>query len=402
VTQQNRGIAYAAGVLYRGFTDGHVIAINATTGATLWNQKVTASGSVERIVAAPLAWNGNVYIGTSNSDTAQVCHMLALNASSGATVWSKQTVPNVGDSAAATWQGAAHIVGGSMWTSFTIDPTHGIVYVPIGNPEPDFDVRLRQGTNLYTNSVLALDAGTGSLKAGIQLVPADAHDWDQGATPALVTLANGKQTLLSAGKDGFLRSVATNTFVQNWRTPVTTITNAAAPIAIAGTHFCPLGAVLWNGPAYSPANGLAFVNAMDRCTTVALAPSPQPYVAGHDWTGTTNGFGTPDSAKSGWLSAVNATSGSVVWRYHSALPLVAGVTPTSGNLLFTADLAGNLLAFNATSGALLSAVPTGLPVGGGVLTYEVSGKQYVAVAAGMSSASYGATSASSAIVVLGT
>jgi len=107
-----------------------------------------------------------------------------------------------------------------------------------------------------------------------------------------------------------------------------------------------------------------------------------------------------DARRSGWLSAVNATTGVVAWRYHSTLPLVAAVTPSSGGLLFTADLLGNVLAFNAATGALLASVPTALPVGGGVITYEVSGRQYVATAAGMTG-NFATPKANTAVVVLG-
>jgi alcohol dehydrogenase (cytochrome c) len=207
--------------------------------------------------------------------------------------------------------------------------------------------------------------------------------------------------MLIAGKDGYLRSVALATFTQNWQTAVTTIANAAAPITTAGTHYCPWGGVLWNGAAYSPQTGLAYVNAIDWCTTVQLAATPQPYVPGELWTGSANGFGVRDAAKSGWLNAIDATTGGVRWRFHSTTPLVAGVTPTAGGLVITGDLAGNVLVFNATTGALLATVPTNKALGGGIISYEVKGKQYIAVAAGMASSNFATPNVAPSLIVIG-
>lgn len=401
IASQTRGVAYADGMVFRGFANGHVIAINATTGLMLWDTTVVAAGSYEYIDAAPVVWNGMLFIGTADGDAAQICHMLALNEKSGRVLWSEQTVPDPGSVVAVqTWQRAINISGGSMWTSFSIDPATGRLYVPVGNPQPDYDIRKRLGSNLFTNSILELNATNGALHRGIQLVPEDDHDWDQSTPPAIVTLRNGAKIALAAGKDGYLRAISLKTLTVAWKTPLTTILNATAPIVSTGTHYCPSGAVYWNGPAYSPATGFAYVNAVDWCETVHLSASPQPYIHGHLWTGTSDHFGTRDTERSGWLSAVNATTGTVAWRYHSTLPLVAAVTPTSGGVLFTADLLGNILAFNAATGAVLASVGTALPVGGGIITYEASGRQYVAVAAGMTG-NFATPQANTAIVVLG-
>jgi alcohol dehydrogenase (cytochrome c) len=401
LTQQTRGLAYANGLLFRGLADGHVIAINATTGATVWNQQIIASGSYEIISAAPIVWNGTLILGTSNGDAAEVCHVFALAQTTGKLLWSQQTVPSLTQPAASTWKGAAFIAGGSMWTSFTIDPSIGRLYVPVGNPEADFDVRRRLGSNLYTDSVLQFNSTTGALENGVQLIAQDDHDWDQGATPAIVTPRNSAKVALVAGKYGYLRSIDLSTLKQRWQTPVTRIENPIAPIAVSGTHYCPWGAVLWNGPAYSSATGLAYVNSNDWCATVELSATPQPAVPGKLWTGSSNSFGRHDATKSGWLRAVDAVTGTQRWQYHATLPLLAGVTPTAGGLVFTGDLLGNVLAFNAASGALLATVPIHSAVGGGVISYEISGTQYVAVAAGLSSGTFQTPDANAEIVVLG-
>ncbi len=401
VTHTNRGAAYANGTIYRGFADGHVIAIDATTGTTIWNQRVIAAGSLEIISGAPVAWKTSLIVGTANGDSGQACHVIALDAATGGALWSVQTVPNVGAPPAKTWRGASRIAGGATWTSFSIDPSTAKLYAPVGNPGPDYDIRKRSGANLYTDAVLEMSAATGHVTRTMQFDPQDPHDWDQSAAPAIVTLANGTSVALVAGKDGYLRSVALANFAPLWQTAITTIRNATAPIVVGGTHFCPAGAVFWNGPAYSPVTGLAYVNSADWCKTVDLSPTPQPYVPGQAWLGTSNGEGVKDAAQSGWLNAVNATTGAMAWRYHSSKPLVAGVTPTAGGIVFTADLLGNVLALNAASGVLLQSIATGLPVGGGIVTYAVGGTQFVAVAAGMVSGNFGTPQNNSAVIVLG-
>lgn len=394
----NRGAAYANGKLFRGFSDGHVIAIDAKTGTTLWNQTIVASGSYEYISAAPIAWKSSVFIGTANGDNGQMCHVVALAQASGAIAWMQQTVPNPPSK---NWKGATRIAGGATWTSFTLDTSSGKLYVPVGNPGPDFDTRLRGGSNVNTNSILEFDSATGTVERGIQLVPSDYHDWDQGAAPAIATLANSHKIMLTVGKDGMLRSLDYSTFGALWKTPVTTISNATAPITVKGTHFCPGGAVFWNGPSYSPSSGLVYVNAVDWCKTVDLSATPQPYVPGQAWLGTSDGYGVHDATSSGWLTAVDATSGAVRWRYHAKTPLVAGVTSTAGRLVFSADLDGNVMAFDDTTGALLKTIATGAAVGGGLISYEVSGSQYVAAAVGFVSPMWSPTQVNSSIVVMG-
>lgn len=197
--------------------------------------------------------------------------------------------------------------------------------------------------------------------------------------PAVVKLADGAKLSLSAGKDGYLRSVNLATNAQRWQTPVMTISNATAPITVGGTHFCPAGGLYGNGPGYSPLTGLVYVNTVDWCKTVKREAQPEPDVPGQPWLGSSDGEGVKDATRSGWVNAVNAATGAIVWQYHAALPMVAGITPTSGGLVFTADL----------------------PVGGGVISYAVNGTQYVAVAAGLSSGNFQTPTTGAAIVVFG-
>ena len=122
--------------------------------------------------------------------------MYALDARDGHVVWKFDVVPA---SARATWLNPRlPVSGGAFWTSFTLDAPNGILYVPTGNPAPDFDAELRKGDNLYSNSVIALSSRSGRMLAYNQLVKHDAHDWDVDSPPALVTTRSGRAIVASA------------------------------------------------------------------------------------------------------------------------------------------------------------------------------------------------------------
>jgi alcohol dehydrogenase (cytochrome c) len=390
----NRGVAYLDGRIFRGANDGRVLALDARTGRELWNVVAGTPGDGETFPAAPVAWNGLVFIGNAGGDNYGVKgRMMAFDAATGARVWSFSLVPEAGE-AGQSWPpytGGLPKAGGATWTSYAIDTATGTLYVPTGNAAPDFLPELRPGANLYTTAVVALDARTGAFRSAHQLVERDFHDWDVSAAPVLLTTRGGRALAVAAPKDGHLYAVDRRTGERLYRTAVTTQENVDAPLTRSGTRFCPgvNGGVEWNGPAYAPAENLLFVNGIDWCTTVKKgSPAKLKNQRGLPWTGSAKlrePFGRPDPTRRGWLTAVGADDGAIRWRYPSPAPIVAGVTATAGGVVFTADLDGNVLAFDARTGALRFRRAVGQPIGGGVVTYAVGGKQYVAVASGMHS-----------------
>ncbi|HET7113412.1 MAG TPA: hypothetical protein VFI57_07200 [Pyrinomonadaceae bacterium] len=169
--------------------------------------------------------------------------------------------------------------GGATWTSYTLDPATGLLYVPVGNAAPDFDIKARPGLNLYTNSLVILDANTGAFKDFYQLTPNDFHDWDVAAAPALIKTTGAKNLIVAGGKDGVLHAVDPSQKNEIYKTAVTTIENADTPLSVdKTTHSCPgvQGGVEWNGPAFHPATNLVFVNSTDWCFSIKLFPSPGP------------------------------------------------------------------------------------------------------------------------------
>lgn len=394
----NRGVAYMdtpdGPRLYRGANDGRVYALDARTGEETWNVLAGDVSRGETFPAAPVAWHGLVYIGNAGGDNYAVTgRMMALDARTGARVWSFDLIPSTGE-ANLTWPAETDHVprgGATTWTSYTLDTLSGSLYVPTGNAAPNFLESVREGMDSYAYSVVVLDARTGVFRRVYHIMPRDFHDWDVAAAPVLLTTAGGQKLVAEAGKDGHLYGIDRDGGQILYKTVLTTLLNADAPLSATGTRFCPgvQGGVEWNGPAYAPATNTLYVGAVDWCTTVRIDP-PEKLKGkkGIPWTGSArlmDPFGVMDplTQRHGRLTAVDADNGTVRWRYDSASPMVAGVTATAGGLVFAADLSGNVLGFDARTGAVVFRYNTGQPIGGGIVSYAVAGKQYLAVASGL-------------------
>ncbi|HWN37108.1 MAG TPA: PQQ-binding-like beta-propeller repeat protein, partial [Gammaproteobacteria bacterium] len=397
-----RGFAYLDGRLFRGTSDAHVLALDAADGHMLWD--VTMDGADTpglSMPMAPIAANGLVFIGNAGGDQTGVTgHVYALDARDGRIVWRFDVVPDE-PAVRATWPNADRypITGGAFWTSFALDVGRGVLFVPAGNPAPDFDVEARGGDNLYTNSLIALDAATGRLLGYNQLVKRDSHDWDVNAPPALATTRGGKLIVASANKDGLLSVLDRSTLAGNadlgarlptlFQSPTTTRENVDVPLSrTERVRFCPgfQGGNEWNGAAFHPALNTLYTGAVDWCAHVQLAQEVTVPSPGVIWFGSAPGdlSEPPDTAK-GWISAFDADTGAIRWKFAAPAPVVAGVTPTAGGLVFTADLTGRFRAFDAESGTVLFELDTGQSVGGGIVSYSAAGKQRIGVASGMKS-----------------
>jgi PQQ-dependent dehydrogenase (methanol/ethanol family) len=413
----NRGAAYLDGRLFRGTSDGDVLAYDAATGKKLWTTHLADPKIGESIPSAPIAWNGLVFIGTAGSERYGVLgRVYALDAATGKTVWETYTVPTdkpqpgnekMQAQARATWGNAAGIpiTGGGTWTTYTLDAERGLLYVPVGNPGPDFATHVRPGENLYTNSILILDAKTGIYRNHYSLVPADFHDWDLAAAPVLVTTRAGRRVIAGAPKDGLLHVYDLAGNRKLYETPIATRENTEAPLSTTPTRFCPgaAGGTEWNGPAYSPETNLFFTGTVDWCVTVQLDSTQLTRKPGETWTGTPLAaqFGVRDLNWAGWIMATDADTGQVKWKYRASAPVLSGITPTRGGLVFAGDMDKHAYAFDAANGNILwRAELPGAP-GGGVITYMVDGKQYVAFVTGTRSNVFPVSPASAKIVVFG-
>jgi alcohol dehydrogenase (cytochrome c) len=393
----NRGAALYAGKIFRGTTDGHLLALDAKDGKLLWDAWVADSGLGYFLSAAPIAHDGKVFIGESGADWGANGHIRAFDAETGKQVWVFDVIPTGKQPGAETWAKGAENGGGSSWTTLSYNPDDGLVYAPVGNPAPDMDPKLRPGKNLYTNSVVALDAKTGKLGWYVQQITNDSHDWDTSAAPVIYDV-KGKKYMAVANKGGWLYFYDRVTHKLLAQPEVSTHLNHEKHVPVEGEYTCPgiIGGVEWNGPAFSPKDKMIFVNSVDWCGTYKKVSAP--YVEGSYYMGGEYTFDGFDKAK-GWVRSFDATNGKQLWAFQAATPMIAGVTPTAGGVLFTGDLDGDFLVFDAKTGKVLYRFNTGGGIAGGVTTYQVDGRQYVAVASGNASRSVWHTTGAATIVV---
>lgn len=414
VITANRGFAYLDGTLFRGTMEGHVLAISPKDGRTLWDVRIPDAGPGVSIPMAPIAADGKVFIGNAGGDRANVTgHAYAYDAKTGEMLWRFEVVPDTPE-VRATWRmpNGHPLSGGGIWTSLTYDEDTGVVYVPTGNPAPDFDKELRQGDNLYVNSVIAIDGKTGRMIAHNQVVKQDYHDWGLSGPPALVTTAAGKRFVASANKDGMLSVLDRGDLKKGlplvYGQPTTTRRNVDVPLSRERpTEFCPgmFGGSEWNGAAFHPTLNAIFVGAVDWCSRITLTPKDAPVPKTGDlWLGIREAMTQamlPWSTARGWLTAYDADTGGVRWKLEAPKPVLGGVTPTAGGLVFASDLDGNLFALDAASGERLWNVELGQPVGGGIVSYRAGGAQLVAAAVGNGGGAWPAPVTRTSIVVFG-
>jgi alcohol dehydrogenase (cytochrome c) len=418
----NRGFAYLDGRLYRGTADAHVIALDAADGRVLWDRTLQTQGPGISIPMAPIAANGRVYVGNAGGDTVGVTgHAYALDARDGHLIWRFDVVPGQGPARASWTNSRLPVSGGAFWTSFTLDVAKGVLYVPAGNPAPDFDSLDRTGADLYADSVIAVDAGSGRLLGYNQLVKRDTHDWDVDSAPTLATTREGHRIIASANKDGLL-SILDRSSIDPLvpasgdaapiipllsQSPTTTRENVDVPLSRDHpVHFCPGmgGGVEWNGAAYSPLTDSLFVGAVDLCGHVQLVRELVVPAPGEVWFGSSGSMADmidPSDTAKGWLTAFDAENGHIRWKYQAPHPILAGVTPTAGNVVFAADLGGGVFALDQKSGHLLWQVSTGQSIGGGLVVYRAAGQELLGVASGMKSFAWPGAADKSRILIYG-
>jgi alcohol dehydrogenase (cytochrome c) len=392
----NRGVAIRDGYVVRGTADGYLLALDAASGKLLWARQVARPALGEVFTMPPLIVDDVVVIGPAGSEKNVQGWVGAFQLADGSPVWRFNTIPKPGEPGAETWPASPEIPmgGGGIWTAPTLDRTKGELYVAATNPAPDLPAERRPGANLYTNSLIALDVSTGQLRWYDQLVPADFHDWDFTQATPLITVKRGgtsRPAIVTAGKDGMLRTIDRETRERWYETPLTTRLDVDKPLTREGVRVCPgvLGGVEWNGPAWHPGTGLLYTPAVDRCSTFSIADTVR-FVPGQGYMG---GDVELDSISQGWLTAVDAATGQVRWKYRSEKPMVAAVTTTAGGLVLTGENTGDFVALDAASGKEVYRFNTGGGMGGGVISYAVKGKQYIAAASGRSGFWFGSTGA---------
>jgi alcohol dehydrogenase (cytochrome c) len=389
----NRGLAILGDTLFMGTLDAHLLAIRASTGQVIWNTTVASLADPAckkpyycySITHAPLVVKDKVIVGTAGGDGPIRGFIAAFDAATGKEAWRFYTIPSVGEPGNETWSGDSWKTGGAgVWTTGAYDPDLNLTYWGTGNPFPMSTGSTRLGDNLYSNSVVALDADTGRLKWHYQFTPHDDQDWDAGQTPVLTDMVwRGRRhaVMLWANKNGLLYVLDRTTgeflmgkpFVDvNWMSgfddsgrPRRVPRNEKDPVK-------PFGGTNWYPPSYSPRTGLFYVPSrldVDAGALQAFDPRTGERKWAFELTRTTHAAGV--------LSTASDLVFSGTFRFES--PGAPQISPDAQRL---AD--GYFYAADARTGQLLWKMPLGGDIRNGPMSYSVNGRQYIATAAGSS------------------
>jgi alcohol dehydrogenase (cytochrome c) len=398
---QNRGFSVAGNRLFMATLDAHIIALDMGTGTVVWDTVIEDYRKGYANTASTLVVKDLVITGLAGADFGVPGYVDAFDIKTGKHVWRFKTVADPGEPGGDTWPSDPTTVrgGGSTWISGSYDPELNLIYWPTGNPAKDFNGKLRRGDNLYTNSVVALDAATGRLRWHYQFTPHDVWDYDATETLVLADLTLGgrpRKVVMQADRNGFFYVLdrATGEFLLGKPFVKTTwaerIDDKGRPVAVAdqqpsegGTLVCPGhdGGTNWRSPSFDPKLSLFFVNAKEQCET--MYAWDQPFVPGQLYLG--GSFTTGGDPIYSALRAIDPTTGARKWEFRLSVAgtqSAAGVLSTASGLVFTGDGVGNFIALASDTGRYLWHYPTGGAITAAPMSYQLDGRQYVAVAAG--------------------
>ncbi|HZM62800.1 MAG TPA: PQQ-dependent dehydrogenase, methanol/ethanol family [Vicinamibacterales bacterium] len=408
----NRGLAILDNTLYMATIDGHLIAIDAKTGGLVWN--VTVAGARAEagysFTVAPLVVKDKVIIGTAGGEYGIRGFLAAFDAKTGKEAWRFHTVAAAGEKGGETWGAESWKVGGgSIWVTGTYDRDLNVTYWGVGNPGPDWNGDVRPGDNLYTDSVVALDADTGELKWHFQFTPHDVYDYDSVQVPVLADIewqGARRKAMLFANRNGMFYVLDRTTGEFLLGKPFTKVTwntgldakgrpQNMVPLTEDGVLVYPgvQGATNWYSPSFSARTGLFYVPTwVDTYST--FTKRPVEYKEGQRYTGALPGVPvrmlTPGPVVNrrrpeegtGAILALDPKTGLKKWEYAMSDVVDAGVLTTASDVVFSGSREGYAFALDARTGALLWKANVGASVSNGPMTYAVGGRQHVAFAAG--------------------
>jgi PQQ-dependent dehydrogenase (methanol/ethanol family) len=393
----NRGFAMLGDRLFMVTLDAHLLALDAKTGAVVWDSVLEDYKAGYAATPAPLVVKDKVIVGSSGGENPTRGFIAAYDATTGKQLWRFYTIPNPGEKGSETWPSPEVAIrgGAATWVTGSYDPELNLVYYGTGNPNPDYYGAERQGDNLYTCSIVALDADTGQLKWYYQFTPHDTHDWDSDHIPVLADVRIGGQSrkaVMVANRNGFFyaldrasgKLLLARPFTDtNWAREIGADgrpivlepdgTKKCLPDFWGGTNFMP--------PSYDPALNLFFVTARETCVTY-FAVKPEIKVGE-----TSVGGGVRRVADRifdyGALRALDASTGERKWELRYTTPSLSGVMSTASGLVFTGDNEGNFMAVDAKTGKPLWHYATGASIwGAAATTYMLDGRQYVLIPSG--------------------
>ncbi len=398
--QPNRGFAALGHRLFKVNIEATLVALDSHTGTVLWERQIADFKKGFTATGAPLVVKNKVLVGIAGAEFGTRGFVDAYDATTGERAWRFYTVATKGEPGGDTWAGDSwQRGGGSTWITGTYDPDLNLVYWGTGNPGPGMDGDVRAGDNLYTCSLVAIDADTGKLKWYFQFTPHDTHDWDAVADPVLIDLTVKGQkvkAVVQADRNGYFYALDRTTGKFLLAAPYTKINWATGigadgrPLALpgmdpseAGTKVCPGlgGGHNWSATAYSLDTKLFYFGTADGCEVYYR--TKQAYREGQ-WYQASTDSAIPSEPQTGAVLAVDPTTGETRWRYDMLTADSAGMLATGGGLIFTGDTHGYLVALDARAGKPLWHFQTGGTIIAPPITYTLNGKQQIAIAAGSS------------------
>jgi alcohol dehydrogenase (cytochrome c) len=398
----NRGFAMLGDRLFKATLDAHILALSMKTGAILWDTPMADYRQGYSATVAPIVVKDKVILGTAGGEYGARGFIDAYDAATGKRAWRFNVVPGPGEPGSESWKGrdskAWEHGGGPIWVPGSYDPETNLVYWGTGNPSPNYDGSNREGDNLYTASLVALDADTGKLRWHYQFTPHDTHDWDSAHVPVLADLTiagQPRKVVAMANRNGFFYVLDRLTGALISAKPYIRTTWAkeigkdGRPIVLPdsepseqGTRVCPdqVGGTNGNVPSMDAARGLFFVTVREICGVyyswkLDFTPA-QNFRAGqvrrdpdHD----------PDTYTA--LRAIDAATGARRWEFKYPSSTWAGTMSTASGLVFAGNDQGNIMAFDARTGKNLWWFETGGAINA-TTTYLLDERQYVLVPAG--------------------
>ena len=400
-TAAYRGTSVYDGKVYVATTDAHLVALDARNGSLVWD--VPVEGGRRLSGMGPFAAKGKIVVGVLDAPDG---YIQAYDAKTGKHAWTWHAIPREGDPEFKTWSGNTREGGGAIWMSGSFDPEQNAIIWGTGQPNPPYSNEVREGDNLYSDSIVALDIDTGKLKWHFQTTPHDQHDWDatSGSQVLLDADYEGKprKLLLHADRNGFFylldrtngKFLRGNSFIDdmNWATGLTPegrpiLKGDGAKPSLKGTLTCPstAGATNWPSATYDPQTGWLYFHAVEGCG-VNFRSSSTPGAG-------TSYIESPEDTHK-WVSHIRALdpmTGQRMWdvtevRSNHYGP---GLLSTDGGLLFAPEQYGNVTMRDAKTGAALWHLNTGDFITASPITYMLGGKQYFAIVSGSNVFAFG-------------
>ena len=398
----NRGVGLYRDWLYFLTPDNYFVSLDAATGKERWHHEIASMKREYFSSNAPIVIGRHVILGVGGDVLDIPGYLESRDPESGALVWQWNTTPRPGQPGAETWPDEYAMAngGGMPWIPGTYDPDLNLYYVGTGNPNPVLTGQSREGDNLWTCSIVAINPDTGKMVWGYQVTPHDTHDWDAAQTPVLIdgTIDGRPRKLLAqASRNGYFvlldrttgEHILTTKLIEsaNWAQSINAkgqpIRNPKKDATIPGTLISPntSGATNWPPPSFSPQTGLFYVGTTQTFSILYLTDidkRPQ------GWAAAERNAGNLGSA----LQAIDYTTGKVRWSRPLAIAATGstggamGLLSTAGELLFGNDGGGNFVAYDARTGTPLWHAGLGINTSNGPETFLLDGRQFVVVGAG--------------------